>query len=177
MRIVFLSRVVPEKGVETAIGALGALLAMGVPASLEIIGSGDDAYVGALVARSGDLPITWSGPLTPSEIRDHLAAAHFFVFPTKHPGEGHSNALTEAMAEGVVPVCSDNGFNRSVMGEYGRVLPLDASASSYAEAMASIWSAGAWPGLSEACRQRVKQHFATEAVLAHLIGRYQEVVA
>ena len=41
MRLVFLSRVVPEKGVETAIGALEALLGMGVKASLQIIGGGD----------------------------------------------------------------------------------------------------------------------------------------
>ncbi len=100
MRIVFLSRVVREKGVEMAICVLEALLAMGVPASLEIIGSGDDAYVAGLTARTDHLPVTLSGALTPSEMRTHLAAAHFFIFPTFHRGEGHSNALTETMAEG-----------------------------------------------------------------------------
>jgi glycosyltransferase involved in cell wall biosynthesis len=177
MRIVFLSRIVPEKGVETAIAALEVLKERGVPATLAIIGSGDDAYVETLAARTRDLPVSWSGALTPSEVRSHLAAAHFFIFPTMHRGEGHSNALTEAMAEGVVPICSDNGFNRSVVGECGKILPVKATATDYADAMMSISSAGSWPDLAAACRESVEQHFSSEAVLAHLIGQYEQVAA
>ena len=177
MRLVFLSRVVPEKGVEMAIGTLGALLAMGVPARLEIIGSGDDAYVGALAARSRDLPVTWSGPLAPGEVVAHLAAAHFFVFPTFHRGEGHSNALTEAMAEGVVPVCSDSGFNRCVAGEAGLVLPAIATATDYASALRDIGTGPAWRSLSEKARARIAQRFTSEAVLPDLIASYHAAIA
>lgn len=177
MRIVFLSRVVPEKGVETAIGALEVLKERGVRATLEIIGTGEEAYVETLAARTRDLPVSWSGALTPSEVRSHLAAAHFFVFPTVHRGEGHSNALTEAMAEGVVPICSDNGFNRSVVGGCRRILTVDASATDYADAMMSIWSAGGWSELSAMCQERVEQQFSSEAVLARLIGQYEQVAA
>ncbi len=48
MRIVFLSRVVPRRASRRRSVHSKALLAMGMPASLEIIGSGDEAYVGAL---------------------------------------------------------------------------------------------------------------------------------
>jgi glycosyltransferase involved in cell wall biosynthesis len=176
-RIVFLGRVVPEKGIETAIGAVELLKEQGMSATLEIIGTGEPAYVETLVARTRDLPIVWHGALTPGEVRSHLAAAHFFVFPTVHRGEGHSNALTEAMAEGVVPICSDNGFNKSVVAECGRILPANASAADYAAAIRSIRRAGAWPELSAAARERVERHFTSEAVLAPLIGQYEQVAA
>lgn len=175
LRLVFLSRIVPEKGIETAIGALDVLRARGVPATLDVIGTGEETYVKALIARTSRLPVTWSGALPPREVKARLAQNHFFVFPTVHAGEGHSNALTEAMAEGVVPVCSGNGFNPSVVGDCGAILPTDASASDYAEAVAALWSSGAWPRLSEACRERVAQNFASDAVLASLIEHYRRI--
>jgi glycosyltransferase involved in cell wall biosynthesis len=177
MRIVFLSRVVPEKGIETAIGVLEVLRKRGMSAALEVVGTGEPAYVETLAARTRDLPVVWSGALTPGEVRARLAAAHFFVFPTTHCGEGHSNSLTEAMAEGVVPICSDNGFNTSVVAECGKTLPVDASAADYAEAMISIWRAGTWSEFSAAARERVERNFTGDAVLGQLIGRYMLVAA
>ncbi|HZP08103.1 glycosyltransferase [Methyloceanibacter sp.] len=175
MRLVFLSRIVPEKGVETAIRTLEILTARGLPATLEVIGTGEETYVKRLITRTGDLPVIWSGALPPREVKARLATAHFFLFPTVHPGEGHSNALTEAMAEGVVPICSGNGFNPSVVGACGGILPADASAADYAEATAALWSSGSWPRLSAACRERVAQNFASNAVLAPLIEHYRQI--
>ena len=94
-------------------------------ATLEIIGTGEPAYVEMLVARTRDLPIVWHGALTPGEVRSHLAAAHFFVFPTVHRGEGHSNALTEAMASGHACVSYDISVVREVLGDTGLLVPLD----------------------------------------------------
>ncbi len=177
MHLVFLSRIVPEKGVETAIGALEILHERGVPATLEVIGTGEESYVKRLIARTRDLPIAWNGALPPREVKARLAAAHFFIFPTLHPGEGHSNALTEAMAEGVVPVCSGNGFNPSVIGECGMILPAGAAPSDYAEAITALWSSGAWLRLSAACRERVARNFASDVVLAPLIDHYRRIAA
>jgi glycosyltransferase involved in cell wall biosynthesis len=177
LRLVFLSRIVPEKGVETAIDALELLNARGLPATLDVIGTGEERYVKALIARTSDLPVTWSGALPPGEVKARLGQAHFFVFPTVHTGEGHSNALTEAMAEGVVPVCSRNGFNQSVVGACGAILPAGASASDYAEAVMALWSSGAWQRLSAACRERVAQSFTGDVVLAPLIEHYRRIAA
>ncbi len=177
IRIVFLSRVVPEKGVETAIGALQALQAMDLPASLEIIGTGDKFYLSALAARTHNLPVAWSGPLAPEAMRARLETAHFFIFPTRHRGEGHSNALTEAMAEGVVPVCSDAGFNKSVVGDAGAVLPFAASGEDYARAMAEIGTGSGWQGLSQRARQRVAERFTGDVVLPDLIETYRSAIA
>ena len=173
LRLIHLGRIVPEKGIELTIGALEHLLSKGLDAHLEVIGTGHPGYVAMLKEKSRDLPVNWKGALSPDKIRARLATAHFFVFPTLHFGEGHSNALTEAMAEGLVPVCSEHGFNRSVVANTGRLLPSDASASDYAEMIASIWTAGLWSRLSSAAQERVRRHFTADAVLAGLINQYQ----
>ena len=173
LHLVFLGRVVPEKGIETAIGALECLLADGLDASLEIIGDGEPAYLSRLAERTRNLPVVWTGPLHSDAVRGRIAKAHFFVFPTRHPGEGHSNALTEAMSEGLVPVCSEQGFNRSVVADTGSLLPIDASAAVYAEMIASIWQGGHWERLSAAAHARVMRHFIGDVVISNLINQYE----
>jgi len=172
IRLIFLGRIVPEKGIEAAIATVEALQAMGLLAHLEVVGGGEADYVDALKSRAVRLPVSWSGALAADAIRQRLAAAHFFVFPTWHQGEGHSNALTEAMAEGAVPICSENGFNRSVVAGTGRILSLDAAGSDYAQAIAEIWRSGSWQYLSNAARERVALHYTSDVVVAGLIRRY-----
>lgn len=49
------------------------------------------------------------------ELKKHLVDKSFYIFPSKEPREGHSNALTEAMAWGLIPITTSHGFNRSVI--------------------------------------------------------------
>ena len=171
--IVFLGRVVPEKGIDTAIAALQALQEMGIPTHLDVIGAGDDDYLFDLQRRAASLPVTFHGPLSLDVIRAKLTSAHYFIFPTRHHGEGHSNALTECMAAGLVPICSEQGFNRSVVGDAGRVLPHDASAHDYARAIAEIGTGEAWRELSNAARRRISEHFTGVVVLPALVESYR----
>ena len=175
--IVFLGRVVPEKGIETALDAVEALQKMGVPVHLDVIGGIYDDYLLSLGRRAANLPVTFHGSLAPEAIRAKLTSAHYFIFPTRHDGEGHSNALTEAMAEGLVPICSENGFNRSVVGDAGRVLPRDASAQDYAKAIADIGNGDAWQELSRAASRRIAENFTGVAVLPVLIESYRATLA
>ena len=50
------------------------------------------------------------------ELKKHLSDKSFYIFPSKEPREGHSNALTEARAWGLIPITTSQGFNRSVIG-------------------------------------------------------------
>lgn len=171
-RLVFLGRVVEEKGIRTAIDALRALDDMGIQAHLDVIGGGDEDYVTTLKHETANDAVTWHGALSPDAVRPQLASAHFFIFPTRHAGEGHSNALTEAMAEGVVPICSANGYNHSVVADAGRILRLSAGPDDYAKTIADLWRRNAWPALSAAARERVAQNFTSDAVVSGLIRHY-----
>jgi len=177
VRLVYLGRVVSQKGIETAIGTLAALLARGVDARLEVIGTGDPDYIGALKAACNGLPVIWAGALPPAKVAEHIRGAHVFLFPTDHLSEGHSNALTEAMAQGLVPVCSDNGFNRSVVGDAGRILPVSAVAEDYANAIVDIGTGSNWRTLSQRAHQRVSERFTSDVVLPALIQGYRAASA
>jgi glycosyltransferase involved in cell wall biosynthesis len=175
--LVTLGRVVPEKGVELSIDLLKALRAKGIAASLEIIGGGDTAYISHLSARCRSMPVVFTGPLPPAEVMKRLASRHFFIFASAHSGEGHSNALTEAMACGVVPICSDNGFNQDVVADAGFVLPRTATVLDYSNCIARFHGDDElWRTLSRRASARVRDHFSHDQIIPELIGRYTKLV-
>jgi len=96
-----------------------------------------------------------------------LEKTHFFLYPSTNPTEGHSNALTEAMAFGVIPVASDAGFNRQVVGNDALIMnSLDAR--KYAECIANILAHGSGEGIALALRQRVERNFSQSVVSARM---------
>ena len=102
--------------------------------------------------------------------------SHFFVFPTTHLGEGHSNALSESMAYGVVPIVADNGFNKDIVINAGVVMPIDASAQNYFREMDTILTSKMWELYSERSRQRIISNFSNKVVsdnFFEFINRYQ----
>jgi glycosyltransferase involved in cell wall biosynthesis len=176
VRLIYFGRLVAEKGIETALGALAALVARGHAAELEFIGDGPSAYLAELRERHARLPVTWTGSLPVEAILQRAAQAHFFIFASRHDGEGHSNALNEAMSVGLVPVCSGQGFTRSVVGNAGIVLPVGAPASAYADTIEDIVELGSWARLSARARTRVRTLYSEDAAVPSLIGAYRRML-
>jgi glycosyltransferase involved in cell wall biosynthesis len=144
---------------------------------VRIAGDGNAAYLSSLRERYADLQVHWMGPLKSDDVLCLFSSAHFFVFPTRHFGEGQSNSLTEALACGCVPVASRHGFNASVVSDAGAVLELDALPAQYAEEVTNIWrTPGRWRGLSDVSRQRAASLFSTQAVIRRLIEHYRALV-
>jgi glycosyltransferase involved in cell wall biosynthesis len=175
-RLLYVGRVTLEKGVETALQTTRLLRAHGLPCTLAIAGPVAPALLASLQLDYTDVNAEWLGSLSSDAVLAQLGRAHLFIFPTRHPGEGHSNALTEAMAMGCVAVASDNGFNRSVIGDTGLILPRTATAGDYAEAIATLWQQQRWEALSEAAMARTKALFSTESAVARLHAAYLQLM-
>jgi glycosyltransferase involved in cell wall biosynthesis len=176
--VAYAGRIVPEKGVETLLEACRQLASRGMAAQVRIAGDGDAAYLATLKKRYSDLPVQWLGPLQSADVLDLLRRSHFFVFPTRHFGEGQSNALTEALACGCVCIVSRHGFNASVVGPAGVVLEPGASPGDYAEQMAGLWGAPErWRSLSETSRRRANALFSTRSVVSRLVDHYRVIAA
>lgn len=174
--LLMLGRIVPRKGVRVGIETLRLLDRISPGQfNLTIIGTGEDSYVNAMKDLASGLSVTFAGQLTYSETRKLLTQAHVLLFPTVHVGEGHSNALTEAMAHGVVPICSDNGFNRIVVADSGFILPKTAGAADYARLLQGLSSAQV-ASLSEAARARVKSFYSDAQVLDDLLNAYRALL-
>lgn len=162
----------PEKGLSTLLDAVEMLMGRGFDVEVRIAGTGDEKFVEDLRSRYAHLAITWLGPQTAERVLDLFTTSHFFLFPTWWPGEGQSNALTEAMACGCVPIVSDHGFNAATVRNCGSVLKLDREPVDYADAVQQIWESGQWSTLSKRSAQRVREHYSSVAVVDHLTEQY-----
>lgn len=64
-----------------------------------------------------------------TDINDVLNAADYFILSSL--GEGFPNVLGEAMAVGLIPISTDAGDSRLVVGEYGKIVPTKSSEALY----------------------------------------------
>jgi glycosyltransferase involved in cell wall biosynthesis len=169
--LAYVGRIVPEKGVELLLEAAEALRTSGLAVRVRIAGDGDAAYLQRLRSAARALDVDWLGPLSSRAVLALLREAHFFIFATRHLGEGQSNALTEAMACGCVPLASDHGFNQAVIGDASLILPATASASDYAAAIRTCWPLH-WARASRRMQERARACFSTAIVLRLLLQAY-----
>lgn len=113
-RVLFLGRLVEEKGVHTL---LRAFREAGRGARLWVAGPGDgsDPYPARLRSlASGDPRVEFLGPLGPAERARRLAECSLLVLPSEI--EGMSLALAEGMAAGRAVLASDIEENRWLLG-------------------------------------------------------------
>lgn len=100
LRVVFLSRISPKKGLHVLLQALSCAAAV-APLTLSVHGSADDEdYLRrceqlASRARAAGHEVTFAGPLQPERVLGVFAAHDVFAFPTAHENFGH--AIVEAL--------------------------------------------------------------------------------
>lgn len=174
INLVYFGRVTPEKGIDICIEATTILNNMGYTCKLRIIGPTTFSYKNELIKKISK-NISIEDGILQNVLFDVIEKCHFFIFPTTHKGEGHSNALTEAMAHGCVPICNNNGFNNLIVNDCGIVLNNNDNALSYANAISRIVDNGTWPQLSKNNIKRVQTNFYADKVIDNLIKLYHEL--
>lgn len=122
-RMLFVGRLVYQKGVDLLIRALGSL--KDIPWSLNLVGDGPrradlENQSEALGIRQR---INFKGWLNKEALLGEYNQANLFVFPSRH--EGMSNAVLEAMACGLPVIASNISGNEElvVSGETGLLVP------------------------------------------------------
>lgn len=124
-RLLFVGRVVYQKGLDLLLSALASL--KNLPWSLEIVGDGPrTADLQAQAAEAGLAErITFSGWKSGVELAERYANANLFAYPSRH--EGMPNALLEAMASGLPAVATRIAGNEEIQvdGETGRLVPAE----------------------------------------------------
>lgn len=106
LRVCFVGRLIPEKGVDMLLEALGPLMREG-KATLTVVGDGGEAKY--LKTQCDHLQVQdkvrFTGFVPRRELAQHLAEAHVFGFAGIH--ELGAAAVLEAMAAGLPPVVVD----------------------------------------------------------------------
>jgi glycosyltransferase involved in cell wall biosynthesis len=112
-----------------------------------------------------------------SDVPDLLAASDIIVSSSAY-GEGFSNALAEGMAAGLVPVSTNVGDARVIVGDTGIVTPIR-SESALREAIASL---AALPRQELAqrgarARERIANQFSLDRAIGEFTRLYVELAA
>jgi glycosyltransferase involved in cell wall biosynthesis len=131
-RLVVVGRIVPEKGIDTAIEALRLLrLEAGrCPIQLDIVGGGREDYIEQLrrlVARYGlGDSIRFVGKLERHQVLERFADYHALLFPSRW-AEPFGVTLLEAMARGLPIISTPHGVALEAIrdGENGFLVPPD----------------------------------------------------
>jgi glycosyltransferase involved in cell wall biosynthesis len=111
--IIFVGRLVKQKGVHTLLQALSLLRNRGVDARLTIVGDGPELTQLQRIATEQHLPVSFLGKKTPREIRELLRYTAVLCAPSSTAGgeapEALGLVLLEAQAMGVPVIATRNG--------------------------------------------------------------------
>jgi glycosyltransferase involved in cell wall biosynthesis len=175
VNLAYVGRIVESKNILHVIEIVSILKSKGIRVSLDLIGPCEGQYKQSLVALIHKLNVSseikFKGVLESEALFAQLEKAHFFIFPTEEKREGHSNSLTEAMACGVVPISTNIGFNRTVVGADDLIISCVDSVA-FSEKIFDIWMSGDWERYSCFVRQRVKENFLDVSVEIDLISAH-----
>lgn len=170
--LLYFGRVTPEKQVHVSIEAFHLLAEKYPDMRLTIIGDSTRAvdYTARIAQMITDSPyrdrIRKLGNSPFEVLLEAMQTHHFFIFPSKEMAEGHSNSLTEAMSQGLVPIVSDWHFNRTIVGDDMLVVGgTSFDAKDYAERIDQIIRSGRMKQLSQQMCDRVKSQYTETAVL------------
>ncbi|MGE0554278.1 MAG: glycosyltransferase family 4 protein [Gemmatimonadales bacterium] len=177
LRIGFVGRLVPERGLDVLIRALAQTYGEW---ELAVLGTGPEQERGeALAARHGlAARIRWLGGVRREPLEALLDELDTLVVPSRETPsfiEIHSVVVLDAMARSVVPVVSKAGALPDLVGAAGRV----ATEPSELSALLQPWvdAPERCRALGPAARQRVLEHFVTAQIAARTLEFWRAVGA
>ncbi len=170
LRLGFVGYLIPEKGVDVLLQAAWRL-SRRQPVAVTLVGQTSERFATTLraYAERQDAAFTLETPgrLELDDLLERMRAQHLFVFLSRFAGEGHSNAVTEAMALGLPVVCSSNGFLADVVtADAGVVVSDPTDVDEVVDTLAALRAD--WTRLRAmgcAARARIASHFSDAVAL------------
>jgi glycosyltransferase involved in cell wall biosynthesis len=179
LRLIYIGRLAPGKGLVETIEALRITRMRGVAARLVLAGSGpEEARLRARVRDAGlTREVAFVGPAWGAHKAQLLSQADVFLLPSY--SEGLPYSLLEAMAAGVVPIVTPVGAIPDVVSEdeHG-VFVAPREAESIAKAIAKLAADRAsLARMSAACRARISGGYSLERVARDFSQLYWDLCA
>jgi glycosyltransferase involved in cell wall biosynthesis len=176
LRLLFLGRLDPKKGIENLLAACQRLSNRGQPWSLAIAGSGDAAYTASLQQNAHDLglreQVSFVGEVRGQAKADLFAASDLAVFPSHT--ENFAMVVAEALAHGV-PVVASKGTPWSGVEAHGCGLWVENDPAALAAAIARI-SRMPLAEMGERGRRWMEEEFAWETVAQEMLRLYGKLL-
>jgi glycosyltransferase involved in cell wall biosynthesis len=179
INLLYFGRVSKQKNVDVVVETFNLLAAKYDNVFLDIVGNcTEPAYTEEIVRRINESNYSNRIAMHPAcsheRLKEYLADKHFYIFPTTEPREGHSNALTEAMSWGLIPITTDMGFNRTVVGNNALIVET-LSSESFASIVSQIIDKGNILELSKQAYYRIQKKYTEEIVYNRLKEEYNSL--
>lgn len=176
IRFIYFGRISKSKNTDLVIDIFLELCKKYNNILLDIVGNYDDnIYYNQLIDKIKQSKYQDKIKLWPAcnheQLKKHLENKHFYIFPSKEPHEGHSNALTEAMAWGVIPIATTQGFNSSVINNNKLIID-DLQADSFIRRISNIIDSNNTENISIEVYNRVKENYTDKIIEKQLINEY-----
>lgn len=179
LRILFLSRLDPKKGLDLLLPAFAALRAREVNAQLIIAGDGEDDFLNDVKRRAQELQlgaaVQWMGFITGDAKTRLLCDADIFVLPSY--SENFGIAAVEAMGAGLPVIVTTEVGIADEIAEAGAGTVVAPGATALQQALAQLCADGALrDAMGARGRALARSRYSTEATTRALIDLYRDVI-
>lgn len=179
IRLLFVGFATRDKGVVELVEGAREAAQAGVVLELDVIGAESPeiaAWLDGLAAVDG-LVLRRHGKRPHEAVLAAMREADIYVYPTRHPGEGHNNSINEAMMHGLVIVTTRAGFLGEVLADGAAYFLDKVTPGEIAAALGRI--AGDRDGarrVARAARARLREDFTDTAARARFRAAYAGVL-
>lgn len=180
LSMVYMGRISPQKNISIILQAFKLIRKAGVNATLDIIGDGEDhpEYVKKNIEyiHSNGLQsfCKFHGRMNKQEMIPFLEKAVFFLFPTLEKREGQSNALTELMSFGIIPIASSQGYTRTIV-DCDELIEDTLTPNAYSEKILKLIASNKIDELSRQMYERIKNDFTYAAIKDNVRVEYERI--
>ena len=140
LAVIFVGYCYADKGVFELVQGCARAVQLGISVRLTLVGAESPdfrAFLDDLSLPPG-FTIDRRGALGFDEVQSLLSSHDIFCFPTRHIGEGHPNAITEAMAHALVIVTTRHGFIPELLDDRSAYFVQPGSTGEIAKALIHI---------------------------------------
>jgi glycosyltransferase involved in cell wall biosynthesis len=110
------------------------------------------------------------------EVKKELDAADVFIFVTYYPGEGFSNALAEAMANGLPCIATDWAANRDMLEDRGGIIVPIKNINAIAEAINKMQDKTLRKEQSEWNIKKITEKYREDIITGMYVDAYEKVL-
>ena len=175
INLLFFGRIEKEKNPLLIVEVATLLQKQFANITLTILGNGQNDLIEQIRRQMVEKLREGSFQLLPGcdhdKLQDVLKNKHFYIFPSTQPREGQSNAVTEVMSYGIIPIASPQGFNCSTVG-CEELIVRELTAEAYSNRISSIIRNNEIEKYSKYVRTRFLNNFTEEVVFKQTIDEY-----
>ncbi len=178
INLLFFGRIEKEKNPLLIVDVASLLQKQFTNITLTILGNGQHDLLTQIHSKMVEKLREGSFQLLPGcdhdKLQEVLKGKHFYIFPSTQPREGQSNAVTEVMSYGIIPVASPQGFNCSTIG-CEELIVRELTAEAYFNRISSIIRNNEFEKYSRYVRTRFLNNFTEEVVFKRTIDEYATI--